>query len=102
MKFKQEDILYAVIAIVVFIVAAATLNKCEAAEPEWYSTVGFGFTKEDNVFCRQGDTLGTYGIINFGYRFDESLALQYRHNSCIDKEQDEGSLDAVELLFEFK
>lgn len=103
-EIKKSDILFAVLGVIFFFFMTVVFNKCSASDKpsEWYTTVGFGFTQDDNVFCLHGDTLGAYGIIAFGYRLDESLAVQYRHNSCIDKEHDEGSLDGIELLFEFK
>ena len=102
----KKDILYAAAGIVALIVLSGLLNKCEAAELDlrttsgWYTEMGFGYTKDDNVFCRD-DPLRMYGIIHFGYNLDESMRVQYRHNSCVSREHDEGSLDAVEVIFRF-
>lgn len=101
MKFEKKDILYAVIGFAFFATLVAHCNQAEAGP--YYADVGFGFTKDENVFCRdEKNNLGTYGIIILGINIDESLRIQYRHNSCVDKEHDEGSLDGIEIIFRFQ
>lgn len=109
-KPKKKDIFLATLVIAVLGTLVMYMSKAESNEHpptiQKLSTgvfldVGFGL-QDNNVFCRNKDTQNLYGIAEVGYQFDESMTILYRHNSCVDKETDEGTLDSIEFKFRFK
>jgi len=107
---EKKDIFLAVAAVAIIGTLVLWMSKAESNDHPptiqklttgVFLDVGFGYTDEDNLFCRR-DSPNLYGIIEVGYQLDESMTVLYRHNSCVAKQYDEGTLDAVEFKFRFK
>jgi len=67
-------------------------KEAKAVENGMYTSLAFGY-KDNNPICTD-DTIDVVGDLGFGALYKNYL-LGYNHNSCVNKETNEGTADYI-------